>query len=273
TQAEGDGRYRQTATALTDADIPAAIARDAEVTAVVAAHVAAADPHPVYLTQAEGDGRYRQTATALVDADIPAAIARDAEVTAAVAAHVAAADPHPVYLTQAEGDGRYSPLDVITVGGYAISRSAHCAFHKPTGTVQGQDRYYFRRNTGTDPLDKASYIDLFVIADNGICFAANGFANLSDSRLKSGITPLSYGLSEILNLSPCSYFLNIAPRKRKMGLVAQEVLKIIPEAVIEPQDDKDAYHLDYLSLIPVLINAIQELKAQINRLDAKAKID
>ncbi|WP_341738735.1 hypothetical protein [Microcoleus sp. CAWBG640] len=58
TQAEGDGRYRQTATALTDADIPAAIARDVEVTAAVTAHVAAADPHPVYLTQAEGDGRY-----------------------------------------------------------------------------------------------------------------------------------------------------------------------------------------------------------------------
>ncbi|MEZ2321781.1 MAG: hypothetical protein ACBR15_22550 [Microcoleus sp.] len=107
TQAEGDGRYRQTATALTDADIPAAIARDVEVTAAVTAHVAAADPHPVYLTQTEGDGRYRQTATALTDADIPAAIARDTEVTAAVAAHVAAADPHPVYLTQAEGDGRY----------------------------------------------------------------------------------------------------------------------------------------------------------------------
>ncbi|MEK0196016.1 hypothetical protein, partial [Microcoleus anatoxicus] len=96
TQAEGDGRYRQTATALTDADIPAAIARDAEVTAVVAAHVAAVDPHPVYLTQAEGDGRYRRTATALTDADIPAAIARDAEVTAAVAAHVAATDMHSI---------------------------------------------------------------------------------------------------------------------------------------------------------------------------------
>ncbi|MEZ2226602.1 MAG: hypothetical protein ACBR50_10080 [Microcoleus sp.] len=127
TQAEGDGRYRQTATALTDADIPAAIARDVEVTAAVTAHVAAADPHPVYLTQTEGDGRYRQTATALTDADIPAAIARDAEVTAAVAAHVAAADPHPVYLTQAEGDGRYRQSGVALTDGdipAAIARDA-----------------------------------------------------------------------------------------------------------------------------------------------------
>ncbi|TAG85310.1 MAG: hypothetical protein EAZ18_27155 [Oscillatoriales cyanobacterium] len=45
TQAEGDGRYRQTAVALTDTDIPAAIARDAEVTAAVAAHTAVTDLH------------------------------------------------------------------------------------------------------------------------------------------------------------------------------------------------------------------------------------
>ena len=79
---------------IADADIPAAIARDSEVTAAVAAHVAATDPHPVYLTQVEGDGRYRQTTVALTDTDIPAAIARDSEVTAAVAAHVVVADLH-----------------------------------------------------------------------------------------------------------------------------------------------------------------------------------
>ncbi|WP_293128867.1 hypothetical protein [Microcoleus sp. bin38.metabat.b11b12b14.051] len=115
TQAEGDGRYRQSAVALVDADIPAAIARDSEVTSAIASHVAAADPHPTYLTQTEGDGRYRQSTVALVDADIPAAIARDSEVTSAIASHVAAADPHPTYLTQTEGDGRYRQSTVALV--------------------------------------------------------------------------------------------------------------------------------------------------------------
>jgi hypothetical protein len=58
TQAEGDGRYRQTATALTDSDIPAGIARDSEVTAAITAHEGAADPHPGYLTAAEGNAAY-----------------------------------------------------------------------------------------------------------------------------------------------------------------------------------------------------------------------
>lgn len=51
TQTEGDGLYRRSAVALTDADIPAAIARDAEVTSAIANHAAAIDPHPNYLTQ------------------------------------------------------------------------------------------------------------------------------------------------------------------------------------------------------------------------------
>jgi len=107
TQTEADGLYRRSAVALTDADIPAAIARDAEVTSAIANHTTAVDPHPGYLTQTEGDGLYRRNAVALTDADIPAAIARDAEVTNAIANHVATADPHPIYLTQAEGDARY----------------------------------------------------------------------------------------------------------------------------------------------------------------------
>ncbi len=110
TQAEGDSRYRQSATALTDGDIPAGIARDSEVASAISTHVAAADPHSQYLTQAEGDGRYRQSATALSDSDIPAGIARDSEVAAAIGAHEAAVDPHPGYLTAAEANAAYVGL-------------------------------------------------------------------------------------------------------------------------------------------------------------------
>jgi hypothetical protein len=46
--------------ALVDADFPAAITRDSEYLAADAAHTAATDPHPFYLTQVEGDERYPQ---------------------------------------------------------------------------------------------------------------------------------------------------------------------------------------------------------------------
>lgn len=49
---DSKGRVASGAT-LDDADIPSTIARDTEVTAAVAAHAAASDPHPQYLTTAD----------------------------------------------------------------------------------------------------------------------------------------------------------------------------------------------------------------------------
>ena len=66
--------------ALTDTDIPSTIARDTEVTAAVAAHEAAADPHTVYQKESEKgavNGYASLDAGGTVpDAQIPAGIAR-----------------------------------------------------------------------------------------------------------------------------------------------------------------------------------------------------
>ncbi|MEG4329389.1 hypothetical protein, partial [Microcoleus sp. herbarium5] len=114
-------------TGITDADIPAAIARDTEYQAADAAHVAATDPHTQYLNTARGDARYRRSAAALTDGDIPSVIARDTEVTAAITAHTSAADPHPQYLLPSEGDTRYLGItakatDTESVDGIDSSR-------------------------------------------------------------------------------------------------------------------------------------------------------
>jgi hypothetical protein len=61
----------------------------------LAAHLAASDPHPQYLTQAEADALYDDLG------------AGTAAASAAVSAHEAAGDPHPQYLTQTEADARY----------------------------------------------------------------------------------------------------------------------------------------------------------------------
>lgn len=81
--------------ALVDADIPAAIARDSEVTSAVSSaistHEAAVDPHPQYTTAAE--------AGTIADASAAAAAA------SAVATHVVALDPHTQYQRESEKDG------------------------------------------------------------------------------------------------------------------------------------------------------------------------
>lgn len=85
---------------ITDADIPAAIARDSETVEAMAAHTNATDPHPIYLTQTEGDERYRQSAVPLTNVDIPAVIARDSETAAVMTAHINSTDPHSEYLSK-----------------------------------------------------------------------------------------------------------------------------------------------------------------------------
>jgi hypothetical protein len=67
--------------------------------AAVAAHAAAADPHPTYSTAAELSAAVAAHAAA---ADPHPTYSTAAELAAAVSAHEAAADPHPAYTTAAE---------------------------------------------------------------------------------------------------------------------------------------------------------------------------
>lgn len=90
---------------------------------------------------------------------------------------------------------------------------------------------------------------------------------ISDKRMKQDIRPLNCGLQEIKKLSPVSFNWKDAPNQHKsFGLIAQEVELVINEVVYrDEQDTTDDPMLSiiYLHLIPVLINAIQELDIKI----------
>jgi hypothetical protein len=97
-----------------DAQIPSAIARDAEVTSAInsaiTTHEGGADPHTGYQKESEkgaASGYASLDGSGTVpDAQIPAAIARDAEVTSAIATHAGEADPHSGYLLESLLDAK-----------------------------------------------------------------------------------------------------------------------------------------------------------------------
>ncbi len=114
---------------------------------------------------------------------------------------------------------------------------------------------------------------------------ADAYVTVSDKREKHDIHNLSYGLSEILKMRPVSYKLNRDPNgETKLGLIAQEVLPIVKEAV-KTHDYKMANEatekfeevelermgMTYQDLIPVLIKATQEQQAQVEELKALTK--
>ncbi|BDS13474.1 tail fiber domain-containing protein [Aureispira anguillae] len=113
---------------------------------------------------------------------------------------------------------------------------------------------------------------------------ADNFVNISDLREKKDIQELQYGLNEVLKMRPVSYILKQDPfGDRKLGLIAQEALALVPEAV-KTHDNKildekkpeeytrielERMGMTYLQLIPVLIKATQEQQTLIERLKSE----
>jgi hypothetical protein len=95
----------------------------------------------------------------------------------------------------------------------------------------------------------------------------------SDERDKTEIQPIALGLDFISKLDPVSYRFkesrdsDVAIGPTRYGFTAQNVLSAEGEnPVIVDTEDPDKLKLTDSSLIPVLVQAIKELKAEIDRL-------
>lgn len=83
----------------------------------------------------------------------------------------------------------------------------------------------------------------------------------SDVRFKDDIEYIEGGMLSVINeLEPTMYhFKDDQTRERKYyGLIAQDVQEVLP-SIVHYYDESDRYGVSYTELIPVLIEAIQEL--------------
>jgi hypothetical protein len=85
----------------------------------------------------------------------------------------------------------------------------------------------------------------------------------SDRNIKKNFEPYNKGLEAICGLEPTLYNLKIQQdsEPKLVGLIAQEVNNYIPEAYSE---EGDFIGLNYNAIIVTMINAIKELKAEID---------
>jgi hypothetical protein len=95
----------------------------------------------------------------------------------------------------------------------------------------------------------------------------------SDISIKEKIEPLTDILSRIKQLNSYSYyykddyFLGFSPeqklkeQKREFGFIAQELNIVFPELVFKP--DSGLMSIDYVSMVPILVQAIKEQQSQI----------
>lgn len=90
----------------------------------------------------------------------------------------------------------------------------------------------------------------------------------SDQRLKSNIVSLENANETLAKLRPVSFTWN-ANNKLDFGLIAQEVEKELPELI---KEDLGGFKVvKYTSLIPFLIQEIQQLRKEVDELKSKIK--
>jgi len=91
----------------------------------------------------------------------------------------------------------------------------------------------------------------------------------SDQRLKDNITPIDDPLAKVLSISGNTYDWNEKSNKEghDVGVIAQEVLEVLPEAVTTR--DNGYLAVDYQKIVPLLVEAVKELSAKVKDLENK----
>jgi hypothetical protein len=102
------------------------------------------------------------------------------------------------------------------------------------------------------------------------------WTTVSDIRDKTEVTALPLGLDFVTQLEPISYRFKesrdsaVAVGPTRYGFSAQDVLKIEGESsVIVDTEDPDKLKITDANLIPVLVQAIKDLKAELDELKAR----
>lgn len=145
----------------------------------------------------------------------------------------------------------------------------------------GSANYGIWANAGWGTNDWAGWF-------NGKVYTTNDYFKPSDEKLKKDVSKLDRSIEKVMKLKPVNYYYKTdeyptmkLSNEKQFGLIAQELETVFPEFVCEtivPQDkdstenvqiDKEPLKIktvNYTSLIPVLISAIQEQQKMIDEL-------
>lgn len=189
--------------------------------------------------------------------------------------HVVSADHDGAYVKR-DGDFGVGVLEIIgqltasTLGSkYGAGTRSYAMFLDGAGADSGGMVVHAGDNNGDENSYAAvNYLNNEVFrvkATTGRVETAHGFTQYSDARLKTRVETLSDALSKATALRGVSYRRTDRDEDQdELGFIAQEVMEIVPEAVFK--DEKGYYQLNYIMLIPLLLEAIKELSTVVSGL-------
>jgi hypothetical protein len=165
-------------------------------------------------------------------------------------------------------------IDIIYSGGGTMSCGTRGVGGVLTAATMGYaastHTFYTGTNAGTNAMtiNSSGQVGIgtapsYTLHVQGAIFAFADITAFSDQRYKQNIVRLDHSLDAIRSLSGYSYTRqNYRPGERQIGLLAQEVKEVLPEAV-SYDSANDTYSVNYNCLMAPVVEAIKELHERI----------
>ena len=180
--------------------------------------------------------------------------------------------------------------NALAVGTIAIGTG--CEAQQPNSIALGQNsiaKAYFSLVIGSNNKEdnqglfivgngtsESSKNNAFAVMKDGTVSVSGTTVHTSDRRLKTNITPLEKSLDKVMKLNGVTFNWDKSNPKNanasttlQYGFIAQELEKVIPELVNEGSDGYKT--VNYVGVIPVLTQAIQEQQQEIEQLKEENK--
>lgn len=132
----------------------------------------------------------------------------------------------------------------------------------------------FKNNTGvrTIVFDTRAGIGNFQGTVNvGSLWSNGNVTAFSDRRLKENITPIDNPMDRLEKLNGVTFTRNDLKDTERtyVGLIAQDVLEAMPEAVDIKEDENSTLGVDYQGLVGLLVETIKDLNKRVKELENK----
>jgi hypothetical protein len=119
----------------------------------------------------------------------------------------------------------------------------------------------------------ANGVSQFRVSGTGVIYAQNTTVQAisSDRELKTDIVDFNKGLAEILAMKPRYFKYKDNLELTRAGFIAQEMEEALPGSMIdgEPNRDGESFKTYQIDWYPILVKAIQELKAEVDDLKSQ----
>jgi hypothetical protein len=247
-----------------------------------------------YVTNRLGDGgTYAHNISGNAARANTAASVAASSITGQTGMYTSAARPGPYRLYRRDNDSDYSVQTYYTgslwrlygYNGDSAHADVHVGYADSAGSASSASSATTASTANALKTDNNYQMNALWVGGGTVSYSAgeikstgNITAYVSDERLKNNLGKIENALDKIEQLTGFYYELNdvakglgLESKGREVGVSAQKVQLVQPEAVAPAPVDENYLTVRYERLVPLIIEAIKELKSEVEVLKGQIK--